>query len=60
MIGNHADMGPSLPAAAPVPKSATETVRDGMRRAVTRSGTAVAQSTSDSESGDDGADGSTP
>ena len=51
VIGNHADMGGSAPAAARIPLTVTDVLRAGARRSAGRREMAAAQSTWDSEGG---------
>jgi hypothetical protein len=54
LIGNHAAMGGSPPAAARSSLTVTEILRGGVRRKARRKETAAAQSTWDSEGGASG------
>ena len=51
VIGNHADMGPSTPAAAPAPRTVGAILRTGIRRSARRAELAAAKSTWVSEGG---------
>jgi hypothetical protein len=60
VIGNHAEMGGSAPAAADVPLTVRDILRAGVRRRVRHSEMVAARSTWDSEGGATGEDESLP
>lgn len=60
VIGNHADMGRSAPAAAGIPLTVTDILSAGVRRRARHREMVAALSTWDSEGGATGADESLP
>jgi hypothetical protein len=60
VIGNHADMGGSAPAAARIPLTVTDILRRGRRRRIGRREMIAARSRWDSEGGAIGNDVSRP